>query len=59
MLLCKLTPVLDLCKQRGIEYQSFWTLTGSPSLLRFPALRQLAEGNGLTPQQAVYRLAVL
>lgn len=55
----ELTSVLDLCKKKGIEYQSFWTLTGSPSLLRFPALVQLARDNGLTPQQAIYRCAIL
>jgi diketogulonate reductase-like aldo/keto reductase len=37
--------------------RSFWTLTGSPTLLADRSLRALAETAGCTPQQAVYRVA--
>ncbi|KIP04608.1 hypothetical protein PHLGIDRAFT_109339 [Phlebiopsis gigantea 11061_1 CR5-6] len=47
------------CKQHGIQYQSFWTLTGSPSLLKHSTLLAFAHAKGCTPAQAVYRLAQL
>ncbi|KAG8835015.1 hypothetical protein FRC17_005863 [Serendipita sp. 399] len=36
--------------------RSFWTLTGSPSLLRGSDVAQLCEQKGVTPAQMVYRL---
>ncbi|KLT42284.1 Aldo/keto reductase, partial [Cutaneotrichosporon oleaginosum] len=52
-------PIYDLCQKHGIAYQSFWTLTGSPSLLASAPLRALASRKGCTPEQAVYRLCQL
>ncbi|PSR75269.1 hypothetical protein PHLCEN_2v9235 [Hermanssonia centrifuga] len=49
--------VLAYCRKHGIQYQSFWTLTGSPSLLSHPLMKSFAEAKGCTPAQAVYRLA--
>jgi diketogulonate reductase-like aldo/keto reductase len=37
--------------------RSFWTLTGSPSLLAHPATAAIAKANKCTPAQAVYRFA--
>ena len=37
--------------------RSFWTLTGSPSLLSHPATAAFAKQNKCTPPQAVYRFA--
>ncbi|KAF8070088.1 NADP-dependent oxidoreductase domain-containing protein [Lyophyllum atratum] len=51
--------VHNYCKVNGVMYQSFWTLSGSPSLLSHPALRALAEAAGCTPEQAVFRFAQL
>lgn len=48
--------VYDLCQKHNIQYQSFWTLTGSPTLSRFKPLVDLAKRNKCTPQQAIYRL---
>ena len=39
--------------------RSFWTLTGSPSLLQHPALQTFAQAKGISSAQAVYRLAQL
>jgi hypothetical protein len=36
--------------------RSFWTLTGSPTLLAHPSLQDLAAKLDMTPEQAVYRL---
>ncbi|PPQ63729.1 hypothetical protein CVT24_004238 [Panaeolus cyanescens] len=49
--------VFNYCKEHGIMYQSFWTLTGSPSLLSHPRLRTIASASNITPEQAVYKLA--
>jgi len=49
--------VLKYCQKHEIQYQSFWTLTGSPTLLRHPTLVQFATAKGITPAQALYRLA--
>ena len=48
--------VYDICQKEGIRYQSFWTLTGNPTLLDTPALLRLAEKRGLMPEQTVYKL---
>jgi len=49
--------ILDYCNSNGIRYQSFWTLTGSPSLLRHPLLQDIALKYQCTPAQAVYAIA--
>ncbi|KAH9912890.1 NADP-dependent oxidoreductase domain-containing protein [Fomitopsis serialis] len=49
--------VCRYCRERGIQYQSFWTLSGSPSLLAHPSLRAVAHAKHCTPAQALFRLA--
>ncbi|KAF9446559.1 Aldo/keto reductase [Macrolepiota fuliginosa MF-IS2] len=49
--------VFGFCKEHGIMYQSFWTLSGSPSLLSNPALLSIAATSECTPEQAVFKLA--
>lgn len=39
--------------------RSFWTLTGSPSLLSHPLITSFAAAKQCSPAQAVYRLAQL
>ncbi|KAJ3546869.1 hypothetical protein NM688_g5466 [Phlebia brevispora] len=51
------SKVLAYCKENGVQYQSFWTLSGSPTLLIHPTLQKFAQSKGWTPAQAVYRLA--
>ncbi|KAJ7747225.1 NADP-dependent oxidoreductase domain-containing protein [Mycena metata] len=51
--------VCAYCRQHGIEYQSFWTLSGSPSLLANPELVDIANASGCTPAQAVFKFAML
>jgi diketogulonate reductase-like aldo/keto reductase len=41
------------------EYRSFWTLTGSPGLLKAQEIQRLAAAYSCTAEQAVYRLAQL
>lgn len=40
-----------------IHFRSFWTLTGSPSLLAHPTVVGLSRRLSCTPAQAVYRIA--
>ncbi|KAH9961320.1 Aldo/keto reductase [Russula dissimulans] len=47
--------VVEWCRANGAQYQSFWTLTGSPSLLSHPATVTITRANNCSPPQAVYR----
>ncbi|KAJ7495901.1 NADP-dependent oxidoreductase domain-containing protein [Mycena galericulata] len=51
--------VCQYCKDHGIEYQSFWTLSGSPSLLATPELLSIAEASGCTPAQVLFKFAMM
>jgi diketogulonate reductase-like aldo/keto reductase len=43
------------CRERGILYQSFWTLSANPRLLAHAALRAVAERHRATPAQVLFR----
>lgn len=49
---------MDFSSYAGVP-RSFWTLTGSPTLLKHPALLAFAQSKRCTPAQAVYLLAQL
>jgi len=51
--------VCSYCRKNGIQYQSFWTLSGSPNLLAHPGLGEIARIKGCTPAQALFKLAQL
>lgn len=46
----------DFCLDNGIEYQSFWTLTGNPELLDSQLVKMVAEQVGVSAEVAVYSL---
>jgi diketogulonate reductase-like aldo/keto reductase len=46
------------CRDNSIVYQSFWTLTANPDLLRSSAVGQLANRLGISPQAALYCLVM-
>jgi diketogulonate reductase-like aldo/keto reductase len=46
------------CREQGIVFQSFWTLTGNPGLLKSEAVRELAVKTGVSSQVALYALVV-
>jgi len=48
--------IVTICQNNNIRYQSFWTLTGSPSLVQQPIIAKLARERGMTPQQTIYKL---
>ena len=41
------------------QHRSFWTLSGSPSLVTHPAIARIAEASGLSAAQTVFRFAQL
>lgn len=45
-----------LCAEQGITYQSFWTLTGNPRLLRSQLIREVADVVGVEVEVALYAL---
>ena len=44
----------DFCADRGILYQSFWTLTANRHVLNSREVREMAESKGLSPQTLMY-----
>ncbi|KAJ6500192.1 NADP-dependent oxidoreductase domain-containing protein [Mycena vitilis] len=50
--------VCAYCREQGIQYQSFWTLSGSPSLLATPELLAIAKASRCTPAQALFKFAM-
>lgn len=43
------------CASNDIRYQSFWTLTANPHVLKHPSVRRLAAELGKTPNQLLFR----
>ena len=46
------------CVQNGIVYQSFWTLTANPDILRHKCVRQIANKYKITEEQVLYKFLV-
>lgn len=43
------------CREQGIDYQSFWTLTANPHVLEHEQTRRLAGKYHVTPAQVLFR----
>jgi len=43
------------CREKGVDYQSFWTLTANPHLLRHPAIVSCAREHNKTSEQVLFR----
>ncbi|OHF00402.1 aldo/keto reductase [Colletotrichum orchidophilum] len=52
------TPVRVFCRERGINFQSFWTLTANPRLVRSPFVGQVARGARVSNEIAFYGLVL-
>ena len=52
------TQIRAFCKERSIVYQSFWTLSGNPFLLKSKEVVTFATQTGLTPPEALYSLVL-
>jgi diketogulonate reductase-like aldo/keto reductase len=46
------------CRERGIVYQSFWTLTGNPELLKSAPVGLLSRDAGVAQEIALYSLVI-
>jgi diketogulonate reductase-like aldo/keto reductase len=47
--------IRTFCRQHGMYYQSFWTLTANPGVLAHNTLRSLAAQHARTPAQVFFR----
>jgi len=47
-----------VCRERGIRYQSFWTLTANPHVLAHAALVGIARRHAATPAQVFFRYLI-
>jgi diketogulonate reductase-like aldo/keto reductase len=50
--------VRAFCRENDIVYQSFWTLTGNPTLLRSEPVTRLSKEAGVSVQVALYSLVM-
>jgi diketogulonate reductase-like aldo/keto reductase len=46
----------EFCKENGIQYQSFWTLTGNPELLNSQIVQKIAQEVGVSKEVTLYSL---
>jgi len=46
------------CKDNGIMYQSFWTLSGNPHILESPVLERVAHRIGASVEGTFYRFCI-
>jgi diketogulonate reductase-like aldo/keto reductase len=52
------TALRRFCAENGIVYQSFWTLTGNPQLLKSEPVQTLAKEAGVSKEVALYCLVI-
>jgi diketogulonate reductase-like aldo/keto reductase len=48
------TELRRFCKDKAIQYQSFWTLSGNRHALKKQEVKDMAKNHGLTPQTYMY-----
>ncbi|KAJ4371663.1 hypothetical protein N0V86_008216 [Didymella sp. IMI 355093] len=51
-------PLRAFCHENGIIYQSFWTLTGNPKLLKSKPVQELAQAAEVSVPTALYALVI-
>jgi diketogulonate reductase-like aldo/keto reductase len=49
------TEIREFCKENGIKYESFWTLTANPHVIEGKLVRDIASKYGATPQQIFFK----
>jgi len=52
------SDVRTFCKQKGIYYQSFWTLTANPHMVQSQAIANICKNRGKTPAQVWFRYLI-
>ncbi|KAJ5182418.1 hypothetical protein N7492_000034 [Penicillium capsulatum] len=51
-------PLRAFCRENEVIYQSFWTLTANPALVRSEPVQQLAARVNISPAAALYALVM-
>ncbi|KAL1632961.1 hypothetical protein SLS56_003247 [Neofusicoccum ribis] len=51
-------PLRRFCRENGIVYESFWTLTGNPHLLKLTPVTMLAQFARVSEEVALYALVM-
>jgi diketogulonate reductase-like aldo/keto reductase len=51
-------PIREFCTEKGIVFESFWTLTGNPRLLRSELVESLSQRVGVSTHVALYALVI-
>ncbi|OJJ32755.1 hypothetical protein ASPWEDRAFT_42781 [Aspergillus wentii DTO 134E9] len=51
-------PLRGFCRDNDIIYESFWTLTANPELVRSDSVQSLAGHAGISPAAALYSLVL-
>ena len=49
------TEIREFCREKGINYESFWTLTANPHVIDGKLVRDIASKYGATPQQIFFK----
>ena len=52
------SDIRTYCNERGIVYESFWTLTGNPKLLASSPVQKLTKDAGVSKELALYALVM-
>ncbi|KAK7402548.1 hypothetical protein QQX98_011719 [Neonectria punicea] len=52
------TDLRAFCREEGINFQSFWTLSGNPRLFKAQPVKMIAEKAGVPPVAAYYALVL-
>ncbi len=50
--------IRQYCKDNGIRYQSFWTLSGNPQVLRTHVVQRVADRIGASVERVFYRFRI-
>lgn len=51
-------PLRALCREHGVVFQSFWTLSGNPRLVRHDVVTQVAKAASVDQEVAFYSLVL-
>ena len=52
------STIRSFCKDNGMIYQSFWTLTGNPKIISSNAVKQIANKYNLTSEQVFFKFVI-
>ncbi|KAF9870121.1 aldo/keto reductase [Colletotrichum karsti] len=52
------TPVRVFCREHGINFQSFWTLTANPGIVKSDYVGKIAAAVGVSNETAMYSLVL-